>query len=1392
MKKQVQILALLIGSSIYGQVGIGTVAPNKSAQLEIVSNNKGLLIPKVALTSLTDTSTITSGNVEGLTVYNTSEVSGLKKGYYYWLDNKWNRLITGDDVNVLANNTTNASLIKDGTDLKLIDSEGNSVSIPLTDITGGVVDTNTTTTGFGIVGTNLVITDSDGNTVSTPLSGIATSVNTDDQTITDFSIVGTNLSITLENGNTATVPLSNIAAGVNTDNQTVTDFSIVGTNLSITLENGNTATVPLSNIAAGVDTTVTNTSFAVVGTNLVITDSAGNTVSTPLATIAAGVNTDDQTVTDFSIVGTNLSITLENGNTATVPLSNIAAGVDTTVTNASFAVVGTNLVITDSAGNTVSTPLATIAAGVNTDDQTVTDFSVVGNNLSITIEDGNTATVPLATIATGVNTDDQTVTDFSVVGTNLSITLEDGNTATVPLATIAAGVDTNTTNSTFTVVGTNLVITDSAGGTVSVPLASIAAGVDTTVTNSTFTVVGTNLVITDSAGGTVSVPLATIAAGVNTDDQTVTDFSVVGTNLSITLEDGNTATVPLASIAAGVDTTVTNSTFTVVGTNLVITDSAGGTVSVPLATIAAGVNTDDQTVTDFSVVGNNLSITLEDGNTATVPLATIATGVNTDDQALTLATGNILTLEDGGTVDLTPFLDNTDDQAITATLNNTTRILTITLEDGGTQTVDFSTVLTAAGSDDQALTLATGNILTLEDGGTVDLTPFLDNTDDQAITATLNNTTRVLTITLEDGGTQTVDFSTVLAAAGTDDQALTLATGNILTLEDGGTVDLTPFLDNTDDQAITATLDNITKILTITLEDGGTQTVDFSTVLTGGGTDDQTVTNFGVVGTDLSITIEDGNTATVPLATIATGVNTDDQALTLATGNILTLEDGGTVDLTPFLDNTDDQAITATLDNTTRILTITLEDGGTQTVDFSTVLTAAGTDDQALTLATGNILTLEDGGTVDLTPFLDNTDDQAITATLDNTTRILTITLEDGGTQTVDFSTVLAAAGSDDQALTLATGNILTLEDGGTVDLTPFLDNTDDQAITATLDNTTKILTITLEDGGTQTVDFSTVLAAAGTDDQALTLATGNILTLEDGGTVDLTPFLDNTDDQTITNFGVVGTDLSITLEDGNTATVPLSALDNITGKALTSTDLDISANGATALLEDVTIDIKTDAVTTNKILNETILSEDIKNGEVKTDDIADKNVTVAKIANGTANQVLMTNAVGTDAEWRTVNNTVKEVLSAEYAGATLYADGTNNLGVMTSDNTGASGNFMNFYEWYSSEATAQDYDIVVRFTLPNDFTSWDATNPIVIDYQAEGATTFSATMFLENGTALGTIAASSSATWTTANLNPGAMTAGDTAVILLKLTSAAGDGTQKVRVGDITLNYTK
>ncbi|SEM05408.1 hypothetical protein SAMN04488008_108141, partial [Maribacter orientalis] len=245
-------------------------------------------------------------------------------------------------------------------------------------------------------------------------------------------------------------------------------------------------------------------------------------------------------------------------------------------------------------------------------------------------------------------------------------------------------------------------------------------------------------------------------------------------------------------------------------------------------------------------------------------------------------------------------------------------VLTLTLEDGGTQTVDFTTVLAAAGTDDQALTLAAGNILTLEDGGTVDLTAFLDNTDNQTITTfSLDNTTNVLTLTLEDGGTQTVDFTTVLAAAGTDDQALTLAAGNILTLEDGGTVDLTAFLDNTDNQT----------------------------------------------GAEVAITDAAGNFTSTEvegaLAELAAG-STDDQALTLAAGNILTLEDGGTVDLSAYVD-TDDQNLTSAVVIANESVEIQINDGTNTTIDIRDADSNASNEIQTITSTDGSVTVTPSG-----------------------------------------------------------------------------------------------------------------------------------------------------------------------------------------------------------------------------------------------------------------------------------------------------------------------------------------------------------------------------------------------------------------------------------------------
>ncbi len=103
MKKQLLLYVFLVAffsvAQTYAQVGIGTPQPNPSAQLEIVSSDRGILIPRVALTSTTDNTTIANGNVNSLLIFNTATAGDVTPGYYYWYDSQWQRLITiGDET----------------------------------------------------------------------------------------------------------------------------------------------------------------------------------------------------------------------------------------------------------------------------------------------------------------------------------------------------------------------------------------------------------------------------------------------------------------------------------------------------------------------------------------------------------------------------------------------------------------------------------------------------------------------------------------------------------------------------------------------------------------------------------------------------------------------------------------------------------------------------------------------------------------------------------------------------------------------------------------------------------------------------------------------------------------------------------------------------------------------------------------------------------------------------------------------------------------------------------------------------------------------------------------------------------------------------------------------
>src|SRR5690554_798301 len=119
MKKRILSVALLVSAwGGYSQVGIGTLTPDKSSQLDVTANDKGTLIPRVSLTSTTDTTTITNGNVNSLLVFNTATQNDITPGYYYWYIDKWKRIVNEDEVG--------GNVYYDGDQFTYVDASGDT------------------------------------------------------------------------------------------------------------------------------------------------------------------------------------------------------------------------------------------------------------------------------------------------------------------------------------------------------------------------------------------------------------------------------------------------------------------------------------------------------------------------------------------------------------------------------------------------------------------------------------------------------------------------------------------------------------------------------------------------------------------------------------------------------------------------------------------------------------------------------------------------------------------------------------------------------------------------------------------------------------------------------------------------------------------------------------------------------------------------------------------------------------------------------------------------------------------------------------------------------------------------------------------------------------------
>ncbi|UHO40278.1 tail fiber domain-containing protein [Chryseobacterium capnotolerans] len=143
------LLFLFFENTFQAQVGINTIDPNPSSVLDVVGSDKGILIPRIALTGSSDTMTVPSP-ANSLMIYNTASVNGIVPGYYYWntTAGRWIKVL--DDLTPIV--MTGWSLTGNSGMVNGVNYIGTSDNVDVifkrNNIVSGVL--NTTNTIFGV------------------------------------------------------------------------------------------------------------------------------------------------------------------------------------------------------------------------------------------------------------------------------------------------------------------------------------------------------------------------------------------------------------------------------------------------------------------------------------------------------------------------------------------------------------------------------------------------------------------------------------------------------------------------------------------------------------------------------------------------------------------------------------------------------------------------------------------------------------------------------------------------------------------------------------------------------------------------------------------------------------------------------------------------------------------------------------------------------------------------------------------------------------------------------------------------------------------------------------------------------------------------------------------
>ena len=249
-------LLLFISFFAKAQVGIGTITPDASAQLDVTSTNKGLLIPRMnkAARDLINTP---NPPATGLLIYQTDDTPG----FYYYNGTAWVPFISPPSEAIIP--------FASGT------------PVIVTTIAGGLVGTSSIV-GFGASATGVSVAGGVINTsllsnhaFSAPRAGTITSIAANFSTSVGLSLIGSTLTITAQlfkaaAGSNSFSPVSGASV-----NFTLTGILAIGTvyngltsSLNIPVSAGERLLLVYSATATGLTLVNTGTGYASGGVSI--------------------------------------------------------------------------------------------------------------------------------------------------------------------------------------------------------------------------------------------------------------------------------------------------------------------------------------------------------------------------------------------------------------------------------------------------------------------------------------------------------------------------------------------------------------------------------------------------------------------------------------------------------------------------------------------------------------------------------------------------------------------------------------------------------------------------------------------------------------------------------------------------------------------------------------------------------------------------------------------------------------------------------------------------------------------------------------------------------------------------------------------------------------------